>query len=297
MGKTLFDRFEAARSVYAEAKQVLGWDVAALCFEGPEGRLNQTEYTQPALLTASIAAWRALGEPIAKASALAGHSLGEYSALVAAGALSFSEALRTVHLRGRYMQEAVPEGLGAMAALIGLNRQVVDELCRAVSSDAALAAPANYNGPTQIVIAGHAAAIERAMKLALEKGGRAIRLAVSVPSHCPLMGEAGRRLASALEGVAGRDFEVPLINNVRAEKVTQWQAARAGLVAQISAPLLWEETIQAMRDSGVDLFFEVGPGKVLAGLLKRIDRKATVVNVEDPAGLDLARERLESHQN
>jgi len=293
MGKALFEASESARAVYAEAKQVLGWDVAALCFEGPEAQLNQTEYTQPALLTASIAAWRALGEPIGATGAVAGHSLGEYTALVAAGSLSFSDAVRIVHLRGRYMQEAVPEGAGAMAALIGLNRQVVDELCREISSDAALVAPANYNGPTQVVIAGHSAAVEKAMALALEKGaGRAIRLAVSVPSHCPLMREAALRLSSVLDDIEGEDFKVPLVNNVRAEKVMHWKAAREGLVAQISAPLLWEETIQAMRGLGVDLFIEVGPGKVLAGLLKRIDRRATVMNVEDPAGLEAAQTRL-----
>ncbi len=298
MGKALFDAFESAREVYAEAEKVLGWDVAALCFEGPEAQLHQTEYTQPALLTASVAAWRALGAPVEHATAVAGHSLGEYTALVAAGALTFSDAVRIVHLRGRYMQEAVPEGSGAMAALIGLNREKVDALCREISKDEGLVAPANYNGPTQVVIAGERAAVEKAMSLALERGaGRAIRLSVSVPSHCPLMRDAALRLSSALDTIEGQDLKVPLINNVKAQKVMHWKAAREALVDQISAPLLWEESIQSMRDLGIDLFLEVGPGKVLAGLLKRIDRRAMVLNVEDPRGLALAQDRLKFHSS
>ncbi len=289
MGKTLCDRYEPARKVYAEAEQVLGWDVQRLCFEGPEAQLNRTEYTQPALLTTSIAAWRAMGGPLGSGVTLAGHSLGEYSALVAAGAVSFSDAVRVVHLRGRFMQEAVPEGQGAMAAIIGLSGRVVDDVCSEISRASGKVASANYNGPIQVVIAGEVNAVESAMRLALEKGAkRAVRLAVSVPSHCELMREASRRLSVALEDVEGSDFEVPIVNNLAAKRVNTWKAAREGLVDQIASPLLWEETIASMRDSGIDRYFEIGPGKVLTGLLKRIDRSAKIINVEDPKGVESA---------
>jgi len=280
MGKSLFEQFEAAREVYAEAEKVLGWDVAALCFDGPEAKLNQTRYTQPALLTTSIAAWRAMGSPLA--SAVAGHSLGEYSALVAAGALSFCDAVRIVHLRGRFMQEAVPEGEGAMAAIIGLKRQSVDEICAEVSKNNAVVSAANYNGPIQVVIAGETKAVEKAMAAALGNGAkRAIRLAVSVPSHCALMETASVKLSSELDQVEGHDFKIPLINNLSAAKLTTWEAAKTGLVKQVSYPLLWEEIIAHLLKDEIDLFFEIGPGKVLAGLQKRIDRRSKVVNVED----------------
>lgn len=288
MGQALFEQFSVVRDVYAEAKAVLGWDAATLCFEGPEARLNQTQYTQPALLTASIAAWRAMGSPIDSASALAGHSLGEYTALVAAGALSFSDAVRIVHLRGRFMQEAVPEGKGAMAAIIGLKRQAVDAICNEVSKETGLVSAANYNGPIQVVIAGEAAAVEKAMAAALDVGAkRAIRLAVSVPSHCALMQNASVKLSAELDQVEGRDFKVPLINNLSAAKVMTWKEAKAGLIQQVACPLLWEESITLMLKDKIELFFEVGPGKVLAGLQKRIDRRSKLVNVEDPEGVSL----------
>lgn len=287
MGKALFDRYEIARDVYAEAKGVLGWDVAGLCFEGPESQLNQTEFTQPALLTASIAAWRALGSPIEAGTLVAGHSLGEFTALVAAGALSFSDAVRIVHLRGRFMQEAVPEGKGAMAAIIGLNRGEIESICGAASSDDEVVTPANYNGPSQVVISGEAAAVARAMALASEKGAkRAIQLAVSVPSHSPLMRPACLRLSAALDKIEGRNLQKPLVNNLAAKEIETWMAAKAGLVDQLSSPLLWEETIALMQKQGVDQFIEVGPGRVLSGLLKRIDRRAKVMCVEDPEGLE-----------
>lgn len=293
MGKELFDRFEAARNTYAEADRALGWEVSRLCFEGPEERLNQTEYTQPALLVASVAAWRALGEPIDKGALVAGHSLGEYTALVAAGALPFSEAVRLVQQRGRFMQEAVPKGRGGMAAIVGLDRKAVEEICRQVSSDAGRVTAANYNGPDQIVIAGEADAVARGAALAQERGAKkVVPLAVSVPSHSPMMGEACRRLAAELEKVDGQDLKVPLINNLQAKKITTWREAKAGLVDQLSSPLLWEETIQRMRDAGIDLFVEVGPGRVLSGLLKRIDRKLAAANAEDAAGVEKVSELL-----
>jgi len=289
MGKALFEGFDVAREVFAEAERVLGWDVAKLCFEGPEAKLKQTAFTQPALLTASIAAWRALGAPIDSAMLVAGHSLGEFTALVAAGAISFADAVRIVHLRGQFMQEAVAEGKGAMAAIIGLKRESVEEICVLASSDSELVSPANYNGPSQIVLSGEIHAIQRAMTLASEKGAkRAIQLAVSVPSHSPLMKEACARLSEALEKIEGSDLQKPLINNLAAETVQTWKAAKDGLVDQLSSPLLWEETIVRMQDAGVDQFIEVGPGRVLSGLLKRIDRRAKVMPVEDPESVEKA---------
>lgn len=289
MGKAIFDEFALARDVFAEAENVLRWDVAGLCFDGPESRLNQTEFTQPALLTASIAAWRALGSPIQSATQIAGHSLGEFTALVAAGALSFADAVRIVHLRGRFMQEASPEGSGAMAAIIGLNREVVEAICREASSASEIVSPANYNGPSQIVLSGESHAVKRAMALATEKGAkRALQLAVSVPSHSPLMREACLRLSDVLEKVTGSDLQKPLINNLAAEVTHTWKAAKAGLVDQLSSPLLWDTTIARMQDAGIDQFIEVGPGRVLSGLLKRIDRRAKVMPVEDPEGIKKA---------
>lgn len=288
MGKALLS-LEPARRTYSEADQVLGWELSRLCFEGPEEKLGQTQYTQPALLATSIAVWRCLGEPIGKAAYVAGHSLGEYSALVAAGALPFSEAVRLVHRRGCFMQEAVPPGRGGMAAILGLNRAGVEEACRKASTDSGKVTPANYNGPDQIVIAGEAEAVKRGSAVAIEMGAkRAIPLAVSVPSHSPMMKEACTRLSAELEKIGGADLKVPLINNLRAKAIRTWQEAKAGLVDQLSSPLLWEETIQRMRDEGVDLFIEVGPGRVLSGLAKRIDRRLEVMNVEDAATLEKA---------
>lgn len=287
MGKALFETFAEARDVFSEAERVLGWNVAELCFEGPESKLNQTEFTQPALLTASIASWRALGEPIRAATLVAGHSLGEFTALVAAGALSFADAVRMVHLRGRFMQEASPEGKGAMAAIIGLERREVDALCVRASSDSEPVSPANYNGPSQIVVSGEINAVRRAMALATEKGAkRVLQLAVSVPSHSPLMREACVRLSAELEKVEGSDLQKPLINNLAAKAIHTWISAKKGLVDQLSSPLRWEETIGFMQEAGVDQFIEVGPGRVLSGLLKRIDRRANILCVEDPESVE-----------
>jgi [acyl-carrier-protein] S-malonyltransferase len=286
MGKSLSE-VEAARRTYREADRVLGWDLSKLCFEGPEAQLNQTEYTQPALLVTSVAVWRCLGEPIGRAAYVAGHSLGEYTALVASGALSFSDAVSLVHRRGRFMQEAVPPGQGGMAAIVGLSREAVEALCRKASNDSGKVTAANYNGPDQIVIAGETEAVKRGVALALEAGAkRAIPLAVSVPSHSPMMKEACIRLGAELEKISGKEPAVPLINNLHAKPIRTWQEAKLGLVDQLSSPLLWEETIQRMRNEGVDLFIEVGPGRVLSGLAKRIDRKLEVMNVEDPASLE-----------
>lgn len=294
MGKDLCERFETARETFAEADRALGWEISRLCFEGPEEKLNQTEYTQPALLVSSIAAWRCLGAPIQKAAVVAGHSLGEYTALVAAGALPFAAAVRLVQQRGRFMQEAVPKGEGGMAALLGLDRKSVEEVCEKASNETGRVTAANYNAPDQIVIAGESNAVQRGMALAQERGAkRAIALAVSVPSHSPMMKEACRLLAAELEKVQGRDLDIPLINNLQAKKITTWSEAKAGLIDQLSSPLLWEETIQRMREEGVDLFIEVGPGRVLSGLLKRIDRRLSTANAEDAAGVEKVKELLE----
>ncbi len=293
MGKDLYDRFETARATFDEADRALGWEISRLCFEGPEERLNQTEYTQPALLVTSIAVWRCLGEPIEKGSVVAGHSLGEVTALAAAGAIPFPDAVRLVQQRGRFMQEAVPKGQGAMAAILGLDRKSVEDLCEKASNDSGRVTAANYNAPDQVVIAGEANAVQRGMALAQERGAKkVVPLAVSVPSHSPMMKEACRRLAAALEKVPGRDLRIPLINNLQAKKITTWDEAKAGLIDQLSSPLLWEETIQRMREEGVDLFIEVGPGRVLSGLLKRIDRKLATANAEDAAGVEKVKELL-----
>lgn len=286
MGKGLFE-IEAARQTFLEADRILGWEVSRLCFEGPEERLNQTQYTQPALLVTSVAVWRCLGEPIGKGAYVAGHSLGEYTALVASGALSFSDAVRLVHRRGAFMQEAAPSGKGGMAAILGLNREGVEEICRKASTEWGKVAAANYNAPDQIVIAGETEAVKRGVALALEHGAkRAIPLAVSVPSHSPMMKEACIRLSAELEKISGKALKVPLVNNLEAKAIQTWPAAKNGLVDQLSSPLLWEETIQRMRREGVDLFIEVGPGRVLSGLAKRIDRKLEVMNADDPATVE-----------
>ncbi|MGB3942809.1 MAG: ACP S-malonyltransferase [Candidatus Manganitrophaceae bacterium] len=294
MGKDLFDRFEEARRTYAEADSALGWEVGRLCFDGPEERLNQTEYTQPALLVTSIAVWRCLGEPVSKGLLIAGHSLGEYTALVASGALPFHQAVRLVQQRGRFMQEAVPQGKGGMAAVVGLDRKTVEEICDKVSEEGSRVSAANYNAPDQIVIAGELRAVSRGVLLAQERGAkRVVPLPVSVPSHTPMMEEACHRLAAELEKVDGHDPHIPLINNIHAEKITTWSDAKKGLIDQLSSPLLWEETIQRMRETGVDLFIEVGPGRVLSGLLKKIDRHLATANAEDGTGVEKVKQLLE----
>jgi len=298
MGQALFESSKLARAVYAEAKSVLGWDVAKLSFEGPEAQLNQTEYTQPAILTASIAAWRCLGAPIRHASIVAGHSLGEYSALVAAGALPFPDAVRLVHLRGRFMQEASPEGFGAMAAVIGLDRWAVEEICHSVSfalEGESIVVPANYNGPAQVVISGHEEAVTKAMAVASEQGAkRVVRLAVSVPSHSPLMKEACLRLSEELDQIEGADLQAGLISNRSATEIHRWHEAKKSLVAQLSSPLLWEESLLSMEARGIQHFIEVGPGRVLSGLLKRINRRAKALPVGCPEGVQKALTFFES---
>jgi [acyl-carrier-protein] S-malonyltransferase len=286
MGRALVEAQPALRAVYDEASSVLGYDVAALCFEGPIERLNLTEYTQPALLVSSIAALRALVPTGLIPAAVAGHSLGEYSALVAAGGLTYRDAVAVVQKRGRYMAEAVASGTGLVAALLGLTGDVVKELCREASSVGVVAA-ANFNSPGQVVIAGEKAAVERALELAKARGcKKAIPLPVSVPVHTPLMQGAADRLAADLEMVKWTDLKMPLINNAEAKALTKATEIRASLIRQLPSSVLWEDSIKAMAAMGITCFVEIGPGTVLSGLIKRILPQATTLAVNDPKSLE-----------
>jgi [acyl-carrier-protein] S-malonyltransferase len=285
MGKELYENFPEARETFREASEALGYDVAALSFNGPVEELNRTSRTQPCILTASIAVHKVLLSAGITPSVVAGHSLGEYSAIVVAGVLSFSDAVKLTEKRGEFMQDAVPQGQGLMAAILGLERDVVDRICLTLKTG--YAAPANYNCPGQIVIAGEKNGVEEAMKLAKEAGAkRAIPLAVSVPSHCTLMADASKRLAEMLDGMEFKNPEVSVVNNADAMFLTNAESIKTSLVRQLSAPLLWEDSIKAVLDSGVDTFIEAGPGKVLSGLIRRIEPSARVYNVEDRKSLD-----------
>lgn len=292
MGKALSEAFPELKQVYDEASEVLGYDSAALCFDGPAERLNLTENTQPALLVSSIAALRTLTGAELAPVAVAGHSLGEYSALVAAGGVSFRDAVRLVQKRGQYMSEAVPPGTGQVAALLGLNADVVREVCREASAVGVVQA-ANFNSPGQVVIAGAKAAVERAIELAKAKGcKKAIPLPVSVPVHTPLMQPAADRLAKDLATVSWADLKMPLINNAEARPLRQAAEIPPSLIRQLPSSVLWEESIQAMAKLGVTTFVEIGPGTVLTGLIKRILPEATLLNVNDPKSLDATRRAL-----
>ncbi len=270
MGRELYENFPEAKEVFEEASDALGYDMARLCFEGPKAELDRTFRTQPALLTASIAAYRVLQKKGIMPQAVAGHSLGEYSALVAAGVIGFKDAVVLTEKRGKFMQEAVPEGKGLMAAILGLQRDQVDEACLSVNSG--YVAPANYNCPGQIVIAGEKKAVEEAMEIAKEMGAkRAVPLAVSAPSHCALMINACKRLQEELKNITFNPPSVPVVNNADAIFLNTVDSIKASLVKQLDSPLLWEDSIRNMVDSGIDTFIEVGPGKVLTGLIKRID--------------------------
>lgn len=287
MGKALFEAFPDLKRVYDEASAVLGFDIAALCFEGPAERLNLTEYTQPALLVSSIAAWKTLEPAGIEPVAVAGHSLGEYSALVAAGGLTFGDAVRLVQKRGRYMAEAVPPGTGLVAALLGLASDVVNDVCREASA-VGIVAPANFNSPGQVVIAGEKAAVERAIDLAKAQGcKKAIPLPVSVPVHTPLMQPAADRLAVDLAAVRWSDLRAPVVTNAEAKAISRAAEIQASLVRQLPSSVLWEDSVRAMGKLGVTTFIEVGPGTVLTGLIKRILPDAKLLNVNDPKSLEL----------
>lgn len=286
MGEELAESQPVARRVFEEADRVLGMRLASLCFEGPEEELRLTVNTQPAILTTSIAALRVLEARGAQPDFVAGHSLGEYSALVAAGSLQFDDALRAVRKRGLYMQEAVPPGEGAMAALIGINIDIVQALC-AEASELGVCAPANINSPNQTVIAGHRPAVERAVDLAKAKGAkRAVMLAVSAPFHCELMKPAADKLETVFKETVFSDLKVPLVTNVDAELTVSGVEARDSLLRQVASPVRWSASITRLLDEGVTRFVEVGPGKVLSGLVRQISRQCQILNVEDLQSLD-----------
>ncbi len=292
MGKALYDAHPSLKAVYDEASTVLGYDVAELCFTGPAERLNLTEFTQPALLVSSVAALK-LFEPVGiKPVAVAGHSLGEYSALVAAGGVSFRDAVGLVQKRGRYMSEAVAKGTGLVAALLGLTAEVVKEVCRTASSVGVVAA-ANFNSPGQVVIAGERAAVERAIELAKAQGcKKAIPLPVSVPVHTPLMQQAADRLAKDFSTVRWSDLSAPLVNNAEAKAISRAQEIQASLVRQLPSSVLWEDTVQTMGRMGVTTFVEIGPGTVLTGLIRRILPAVKLLNVNDPKSLETTLQSL-----
>lgn len=281
MGKSLFSANSLVQSLYQEAMEILGYNVGALCFEGPAEQLNQTEYTQPALLVASLAVFQLVEDGPLKPAAVAGHSLGEYTALVAAGAIGFREAVGLVQKRGQYMGEAVVPGSGLVAAVLGLSELGVCEVCKD-AEPLGIVAPANLNSPGQTVIAGEKAAVERALELAKARGAkRVIPLPVSVPVHTPLMQVAADRLKKDIDSLHWSDLKVPLVNNVDAKPIQSAEELRVSLVRQLPSPVRWRETIQAMCDMGITHFIEIGPGKVLTGLVKRIVPEATTWNISD----------------
>jgi [acyl-carrier-protein] S-malonyltransferase len=288
MGRAFAESSTAAKAVWAAANQALGFDVARLSFEGPEAELQLTANTQPAVLTASVATAAACAERGFTPDLAAGHSLGEYSALVTAGALRFADAVRLVHKRGQFMQEAVPVGGGAMAAIMGLTLPVVEAVC-ADAAQGEVVEVANANAPTQVVIAGHRAAVERALALAAARGGRkSVLLPVSAPFHCALMRPAADRLARELSGVAVADPTVPVVRNVDASLTRAAADVTPRLVDQVARPVRWTACVERLRQEGAEAFVEVGPGRVLTGLLKRIVDGATGFAIEDPGGLDKA---------
>lgn len=313
MGRDLYDRYPVARAVFEEADQALGFALSKIIFEGPEDELRLTEHTQPAILTVSVAAYRVLAEALAPLGITpafaAGHSLGEYSAHVAAGTFTFAEAVRTVRNRGRYMQEAVPAGEGAMAAILGLPAERINDLCAKVSDDLseppetdtmpseadveraliakAIVSPANLNSPEQTVISGAKAAVERAAELCKEAGAkRTVMLQVSAPFHCALMQPAQDRLATDLEAVVVLDPAFPVMCNVDARLLTRRSDIRDCLIRQVTGAVRWVECIQGLIDQGATRFIEVGPGKVLTGLMRQIDRSQGTANVEDQGSLE-----------
>jgi len=286
MGRDLAEKFPVAKHTFAEADEALGYKISDLCFNGPEDKLRLTEVTQPAILTVSVAAFRVLQEKSVAPAMVAGHSLGEYSAHVAAGTLSFSDAVRTVRNRGRYMQEAVPVGVGAMAAILGMPTDAVAEVCRE-AGQGEVCQPANVNSPEQIVISGNKEAVERAAELAKQRGAkRAVMLQVSAPFHCALMSPAEERLSADLERLAFHDPKVPVITNIDGLAKESAAGSRDALVRQVTGAVQWVKCMQTLIAGGASGFVEVGPGKVLCGLMRQIDRSQSCVNVEDETSLD-----------
>jgi [acyl-carrier-protein] S-malonyltransferase len=285
MGKELADKYPAARAVFEEADKALGFSVSRMCFEGTEDELKLTANTQPAILTVSVAAFRVLAEKGITADFVAGHSLGEYSALVAAGALKFADAVKLVRKRGMYMQEAVASGQGAMAAILGLSPAVVQDACKR-AAEGEVCAPANLNSPEQTVISGNAGAVKRAVEIASQSGAkRAVILPVSAPFHSALMMPAQEKLAKDLQSTVFADLERPLVTNVDADTIRTGEEAREALVRQVSMTVRWEESMRTLLDEGVNTFVEVGPGRVLTGLMRQIERSVASLSVEDEKSL------------
>ncbi len=286
MGRALAERFSECRETFEQADAALGMSISRLCFEGPADQLMLTEYTQPALVAVSTAAARVLTARGVQPAFLAGHSLGEYSAHVAAGTLSLADALRTVRSRGRYMQEAVPVGEGAMAAVLGLEAALVAQVCEE-AAQGEIVSPANLNAPGQVVIAGACTAVERAGERAKALGARrVVPLKVSAPFHCALMQPAQERLARDLRGLVVSDPTIPVVANLDAQPKRDGAAALAALVGQVTAPVRWEQVVRRLASEGVDTYVEVGAGSVLSGLIRKIDRAARVLSVTDVAGVD-----------
>jgi [acyl-carrier-protein] S-malonyltransferase len=292
MGKDLAEKFPVCRATFEEADCALGVPISRICFEGTEDELKLTENTQPGILTVSVAALRILAERGVQPDMVAGHSLGEYSAAVAAGGLEFADAVRLVRKRGQYMQTAVPTGVGAMAAIMGLSRAQVNEIC-VKASNGEVVSPANLNSPEQTVISGHAAAVKRAVELASQMGAkRAVVLPVSAPFHCELMMPAQQKLEADLRATAFRDLRCPLVSTVSADSIQSGEECRAALIKQVTLPVRWEESVRALLELGVNTVIEVGPSRVLSGLMKQIDRSVHCFNVEDEKSLNNTLEKL-----
>jgi [acyl-carrier-protein] S-malonyltransferase len=288
MGQEAAEAYPESRHIFEEADAAVGFSLSEICFHGSEEELRRTAVTQPSILATSVAVWAALRERGIRPDLVAGHSLGEYSAIVAAGGLTLAEAVTTVRLRGEFMQEAVPEGVGAMAAVMGLEASKVEELCRQQAGDQVLS-PANYNAPDQIAISGHREAVERAVAAAPGAGAvKAVMLNVSAPFHCALMEPARERLAAHLAGLEFRDLEVPLVTNVDAEPIQEAGKVRDSLIRQVSAPVRWTDSMRRMAALGMTRGLEVGPGRVLTGLQRRIDRSIRFTPVGDPKGVEKA---------
>ncbi len=286
MGKELAEHYAVADKTFDEATESLGMDMKKLIWDGDSETLMITENTQPAILTMSVAALRVLEQEGVRADVVAGLSLGEYSAHVAAGSISFADAVRLVKKRGKYMQEEVPVGVGAMAAILGLDEEKVREACKKAESEG-IVSPANFNCPGQIAVAGEKAAVEKACEYAKELGAkRAVPLAVSAPFHCEMLKGAGEKLAKELENVTFSDLQIPLITNVTADYVKSRDDIKPLLIRQVSSSVLWQKGIERMIADGVDTFIEVGPGKALSGFMKKINKEMTILNVEDMASLE-----------
>ena len=292
MGKELAEKYPVARAVFDEADKALGFSVSKLCFEGTEDDLKLTANTQPAILTVSVAAARVLAEKGITPDFVAGHSLGEYSALVAAGSLKFADAVKLVRKRGTYMQEAVPAGQGAMAAIMGLSPAVVLDACKR-AAEGEICSPASLNSPEQTVISGHAGAVKRAVEIASQLGAkRSMVLPVSAPFHSALMMPAQEKLEKDLNAAEFTELQVPLVTNVDADSIRQGEEARSALIRQVTMPVRWEESMRMLLDEGVNTFVEVGPGRVLTGLMRQIERSVATLNVEDEKSLQATREKI-----